>query len=108
MPHDPSPAIPLFAFTPDSRSAVETALATTVRAHLESMAALRLAIEACVAELRDGGAAPEGMLIAMKALIRHTARTFPPPGNVGSSWAADAYLADIVRWSIAEYYRPTA
>ena len=105
---DTQPVTPLFPFTVGSTSAVELALANTVRSHMDSMAALQLAIEACVAELRDRGVPPEAMLISMKALIRQTARSFPPPGNPASSWAADAYLADIVRWSIAEYYRSTA
>ena len=104
MPHDSSP-IPLFPLTTGSTTAVEQALGKAVRSHLDSMAALQSAIEACAAELRDKGVPPEGMLITMKAFIRHTAASYPPPGNSASSWAADAYLGDIVRWSIAEYYR---
>ena len=102
------PAIPLFPLTPGSTSAVEVALAKTIRSHIDSMAALQLAVEACVAELRERGVPPETMLITMKAFIRHTACSHPPPGNPASSWAADAYIADIVRWSIAEYYRASA
>src|SRR5687768_5769117 len=102
------PALPLFPLDPGNTTAVELALGKAVRSHLTSMAALRQAVEACVAELRDRGVPPEGMLITIKALIRHTACTFTPPGNSASSWAADAYLGDIVRWSIAEYYRASA
>ena len=108
MRDDSLSVIPLFPFAPHSTSALEQALANAVRSQMESMAALQAAIEGCAAELRDGGVPPEGMLFAMKTLIRHTARNFPPPGTQASSWAADAYLADIVRWSIAEYYRSTA
>lgn len=106
MSHD-SPIIPLFPLTTGSTTAVQQALAKAVRSHVDSMAALQAAVEACVAELRDMGIPPEAMLITMKALIRHTAGSHPPPGNPASSWAADAYLGDIVRWSIAEYYRAT-
>jgi hypothetical protein len=107
MTHDPAPSIPPFPLNSGNTSAVEYALGKAVRSHMDSMAVLRRAVEACVAELRDSGVPPESMLITMKAFIRHTACTYPPPGNSASSWAADAYISDIVRWSIAEYYRVT-
>jgi len=97
-----------FHLTALATSAVEQALERAVQRHLESMATLQQAIEACVLELRAQGLPPETMLVTMKAFIRHTATAHPPPGIAASSWAADGYLEQIVRWSIAEYYRPTA
>lgn len=97
-----------FPLTALATSAVEQALEKAVHRHLASMAALQQAIEACVLELRAQGLPPETMLVTMKAFIRHTAGIHPPPGIAASSWAADGYLEQIVRWSIAEYYRPTA
>ena len=108
MPADEASVIPLFPLNTGNTSAVELALGQAVRSHLDSMVALQTAIEACAGELRDQGIPPESMLITMKAFIRHTACSYPPPGNPASSWAADSYLGDIVRWSIKEYYRATA
>ena len=105
---DESRVIPLFPINPGNTSAVELALGKAVRSHLDSMVALQVAVEACAGELRDQGIPPESMLITIKAFIRHTACSYPPPGNPASSWAADAYLGDIVRWSIKEYYRASA
>jgi len=97
-----------FSLTPSATIAVEQALEKAMHRHLESMADLRRAIETCAGELREHGLPPESMLITMKAFIRHTAASHPPPGTLASSWAADAYLEEIVRWSIAEYYRAPA
>ena len=96
------------SLTPASTAAVAEALGKAAHRQLDSMKDLQRAIEACVAELRDRGVPPERMLIAIKALVRRTAVTNPPPGNAASSWAADGYLDDVVRWSIAEYYRAGA
>ena len=97
-----------FSLSLSATTAVEQALEKAVHRHLDSMVTLQRAVEACVAELRENGLPPETMLITMKAFIRHTAASHPPPGNQASSWAADGYLEAIVRWSIAEYYRATA
>ena len=97
-----------FHLTTDATIGVEKALERAMHRHLESMAVLQAAIEACVMELRGRGLPPEQMLITMKAFIRHTAASHPPPGSAASSWAADAYIDEIIRWSIAEYYRATA
>lgn len=86
-------------------TAMEQALAKAMHRHLESMANLQHAVEACVGELRDRGLPPEAMLITMKAFIRNTAASHPPPGALASSRAADAYMDEMVRWSIVEYYR---
>ncbi len=96
-----------FSLTPDATSAVELALGQAVHRQLDSMANLQRALEACAAEMRAQGLPPEAMLITMKAFIRHTAASHPPPGNLASSWAADSYIDEIVRWSIKEYYRQT-
>ena len=97
-----------FSLTSGATTAVGKALEKAVHRQIDSMNDLQRAIEACVAELRDQDIPPEKMLIAMKAMIRHTAGAHPPPGNAASSWAADGYIDEIVRWSIAEYYRARA
>ena len=101
-------ALSVFHLTPGATTAVEIALENAVHRHLASMAALQVAVEACVTEMRGKGLPPEAMIITMKAFIRHTASSHPPPGNPASSWAADAYLEQIIKWSIAQYYRPTS
>jgi hypothetical protein len=98
----------VYHLTAGATSAVEIALENAVHRHLASMAALQSAVEACVTEMRGKGLPPEAMIVTMKAFIRHTAASHPPPGNLASSWAADAYLEEIIKWSIAQYYRPTS
>ena len=106
MPEDPDQGTTSrFSLTLGATAAVEQALEKAMHRQLDSMVALQRAVEACAAELRDKRVPPEKMLITMKAFIRHTATSHPPPGNPASSWAADGYIEQIVRWSIAEYYR---
>ena len=69
------------------------------------MADLRASVEACVAELRTLSMPPEAVLMTMKALVRHTAREHPPLGYSPSHWAADAFLDQIVQWSVVAYFR---
>jgi hypothetical protein len=98
----------VYHLTTGATTAVEIALENAVHRHQASMAALQRAVEACVTEMRGKGLPPEAMIITMKAFIRHTATVHPPPGNLASSWAADAYLEQIIKWSITQYYRPTS
>ncbi len=48
---------------------------------------------------------PAEVLITLKAYVRHTARTHPPLGQAGSSWAADALMDEITKWAIVEFYK---
>ncbi|HKG91094.1 MAG TPA: hypothetical protein VKA84_04310 [Gemmatimonadaceae bacterium] len=96
---------PPFSLTLGVTEGVERALEAAVLRHDASMRALRGAIEACVVELHGRGMPPEAVLVTMKAFVRHTAVAHPPYGQFPSSWAADVFMDDIVRWAILAYYR---
>lgn len=83
----------------------EEALDRAVRTSVNSMLELRGCVEKCVCDLRGGGMGPAEVLITLKAYVRHTARTHPPLGQAGSSWAADALMDEITKWAIVEFYK---
>jgi hypothetical protein len=80
------------------------ALAEAVRRHADALEALQAAIAECVRNLRSQGMTPEATLLTMKAFIRHTAGTHPPPGR-HAAWLPEPLLENIVRWCINEYFR---
>jgi hypothetical protein len=101
-PHGSSPLL----VPPQVAERFARALAAAVHDHDRTTRELREAARACARELKDWGLPPERMLIAMKALVRSTAASHPPPhGHRGSERAADEIASDIMTWCIEEYYR---
>lgn len=96
---------PPFSVSPGSSALLEQSLAQAVRAHDLSMQRLRDAVDACVAELHGRGMPPEAVIVTIKALLRHTAGAHPPPGYEPSRSSADGLMDEVVRWTIAAYYR---
>jgi hypothetical protein len=97
--------VPPFSVSPTSSALLESSLEHAVRRHDATMDRLHRAVDACVADLRDRGMTPEAVLVTMKALLRYTASLHPPPGYQASHWAAEVFVEQVVRWSIAAYFR---
>ena len=70
----------------------------------ESRDDLRTAVEKCVDSLRAQGMSPEGVIITMKALVRHEAGTSSVRIRGHNVRAADYFMEEIVRWCINEYF----
>jgi hypothetical protein len=100
----PAVESPPFPFDVASERRVREALIAAVQRHAETVRELRGATEACVRYLRAQGMLPEAMIITMKAFIRHTGTTHPPPG-ITQVWPTDPVLDRMIEWSIAEYFR---
>lgn len=101
------PAIesPPFPFDVAASADVALALAQAIRQHDETVARLRRAVAACTTSLRAQGMAAEAVLITMKAFVKHTAVAHPLSNPEGEWWVADAWMDDIIKWCIIEYYR---
>jgi hypothetical protein len=95
---------PPFPFEPASADRVRITLADAVRRHAETLEALENAVAECVRCLRAQGMTPEATILTMKAFIRHTAVTSPPPGRA-TTWLPEPLMENIVRWCINEYFR---
>ena len=100
--------VPPFSVSPSASAQLEASLEQAVKRRLESMAHLRDAVDACVTDLHRLGMTPEAVLLTMKALLRHTAAAHPPPGYSASPAAADAFVEQVVRWTIDAYFRVAA
>lgn len=106
MPFSPLPEQdPSFSVSPTATTQLEHSLERAVRSRADAMERLHRAVDACVADLHRLGMTPERVLITIKALVRRTAAEHPPPGYTPSTDAADAFIAEIVRWSLVEYFR---
>jgi hypothetical protein len=101
-----SPA-PTFEFTAATAAEFERALSCAVTTESESMCALEMAASECARELESSGAAPETMVIAIKAQFRAVARR-----HISSSGPSmrieDSILASVVRWAIIAYFEAAA
>jgi hypothetical protein len=84
---------------------VGMALEVALRRHSQTTSELQLAIEACVRSLRDQGMSPEGALITLKALVKHSAATGNPDRRQSTFLTADYFMGDIVHWCVVEYFR---
>lgn len=101
------PAIesPPFPFDTATLKDVAWALAQAIRQHDETVAKLRGAIAGCTTSLRTQGMTAEAVLITMKAFVKHAAVAHPLSNPEGAWWVADAWMDDIIKWCIVEYYR---
>ena len=94
---------PFFRESADA-DGLEKALRNAVRLNKLSMDNLHHAIRNCVGGLRADGMQCEAALLTMKACVRHMARN-----HAGSDMPeilySDPLMDQIVRWSIAEFYR---
>lgn len=84
---------------------VEAALEAAIRRNDAATARLRMTIERCAVALREQGMTAENVLITMRAFVRHSAAAHPPVGMPREHWSADAWLTDIIHWSLVEYFR---
>ena len=66
------------------------------------MSALRLAVARFTASLRDDGATPEAVLIALKSVIN--SRTFPVTHDYAIPYTGDDLRQKISTWSIHEFF----
>lgn len=103
------PAIesPPFPFDATISQDVAWALALAIRQQDETVAKLRAAVAGCTTSLRTQGMSAEAVLITMKAFVKHTSVAHPLSNPEGEWWVADAWMDDIVKWCIIEYYRDT-
>lgn len=67
---------------------------------------LHAAVRVCVTELKSRGMSPEGVLITMKAYLRHTAKTHFLLPDTDPRWALDKLVDQLSVWCIEEYYSP--
>ena len=81
----------------EPRAAAEATLRQRDQTDAER-AALRASVDAYVRELRDGGAAPEHMLVRVKDAVRHAM-----PSELSPSDAREV-MDRVVRWSVEAYY----
>ena len=78
---------------------------TSSRLTAESLRSVEDAVRCCVRELRDDGMLPEGVIITMRAYLRHTAVEHFLVTASQESHVALSILGDQVStWSIDEYY----
>jgi hypothetical protein len=94
-----------FPFDAATSDRVGCALENALLRHGESREEMRLAIEACVESLWAQGMTPEGVVITMKAMVLHTARTSPRLTRTHSLQAADYFMEDVVKWCAIWYFR---
>lgn len=67
-----------------------------------SINALRLAVKRFTVALRDDGAKPETVLIAIKTVIN--SRTFPIVEYAKQDWSPDELQQQISTWSIQDFF----
>lgn len=81
--------------------ALETASSKTNR----SIGDLKRATKTCVKQLKGDGMTPEGVIVTMRAYIRHTAQQHAPPPEPGEPNVIYEILCDhLAKWCIDEYY----
>ena len=77
----------------DRSDALRVALQDAATRSVESMLALRLAVEAFTADLRDAGMTPEAVLIALKKVVKSRAE-----------WPCILIRDQITIWCIEEFF----
>jgi hypothetical protein len=82
----------------DLRAAVEKAAVRSAG----SINALRLAVKRFTVALRDDGAKPEAVLIALKSVIN--SRTFPIVDSRAEGWRPDELRQQISTWSVQDFF----
>ena len=81
------------------------AIVTAVREYDQTHAALLDALTACVCSLRDDSAmAPESVVLTMKAVLRHAARSGSGMHRV-HPMLVDQWMDELITWCIQEYFR---
>ena len=72
---------------------------------IESMTELRDAVCDCVHSLKNAEVGPVQMILAMKACALDSGNRYRPEGDEYPASNVDMLIDQIVRWSIAEYYK---
>jgi hypothetical protein len=84
---------------------VGTALENALLEHGESRDELRAAVEACVESLKAQGMTAEGVIVTIKAVMRHIASGVTSTAKRQHSFIAiDYFNDDVVRWCVAWYF----
>jgi hypothetical protein len=93
-----------FPFVGEVREKFEGAVEGAAERSRISLHHFHDAVKVCVAELKHEGMSPEGVLITMKAYLRHTAKTHRLITNSNPQWAFDTLAEQLSVWCIDEYY----
>lgn len=104
MQQKPSPVrVPPFPFEGELQDKFEKALEAAAIHSYGKTDDLRYAVCQCVKELQRQGMPPEGVIVTLRAYLRHTAKDhFPIPP--GSSWALNSLYEKLAEWCIDTYY----
>ena len=85
----------------DLAALINRASAASGAVRMEALNNLRTAVSTLAVRLKDQGAPPERVLVAVKAAVGANRR-----GHAGATTdAREALVADVVRWCITAYYR---
>lgn len=84
----------------------DVALHDAAVSSIESMTRLHNAVCECVGALRAGGVGPVDMILAIKTCALDSATRYKPEFDEQPVSNVDTLLDQIVRWAIAEYYKP--
>jgi hypothetical protein len=93
-----------FPFGGEVRAKFEGAVEGAAERSRISLDQFHEAVKVCVAELKTSGMTPEGVLITMKAYLRHTAKTHRLITSSNPQWAFDTLAEQLSKWCIDEYY----
>ena len=95
---------PPFPFDGAAEDQFQKALEAAALRNIKSLDALRDAVRVCVRELHRAGMTPEGVILTMRAYLRHTAKThFDIPIGEGD-WELDSICEQFATWCIEDYY----
>ncbi len=100
----PAYRTPPFPFVGATQLEFEHAVAKAAARPAFPAKELHAAVRACVDELKGRGMTPEGVLITMKAYLRHTAKTHFVLPHSDPRWALDKLVDQLSAWCIEEYY----
>ena len=84
----------------------DVALHSAITSSIDSMRVLHSAVCNCVTSLRDGNVGPVDMILAMKACANDSAARYRPELDTLPASNVNMLMDQIVKWAIAEYYRP--
>jgi hypothetical protein len=84
----------------------DLALHDAIPSSLETMVELQRTVCECVRSLRAANVGPVQMILAMKACAIDSAGRYKADNDDYPATTVDLLIDQIIRWSIAEYYRP--
>ncbi len=94
-----------FPFSGPVEAEFLNALDATSHRTTRSISALQAATKVCVKQLKNSGMTPEGVIVTMRAYLRHSAQEHTSTPAPGESNVIYEILCDhLVKWCIEEYY----